>query len=77
MKTSAKSKYLTVEEYLRAEDRASRKHEYFDGLMHAMTGVSDRHNTIALNLGSIFRAHLRGSQCRAFISDVRLHIEAH
>ena len=37
-----------------------------------MTGSSDAHNIIALNLATILRTHLRGSPCRVFIADVKL-----
>jgi Uma2 family endonuclease len=41
-----------------------------------MTGVTKRHNVIAGNLHSILRNHVRGSKCRAYISDVKARVEA-
>jgi Uma2 family endonuclease len=52
------------------------KHEYVDGELVAMAGVEDRHATVALNMAMALRQHLRGTPCRTFIADVKLHVEA-
>jgi len=52
------------------------KHEYLDGELVAMAGVEDRHATVALNMAMALRQHLRGTPCRTFIADVKLHVEA-
>jgi Uma2 family endonuclease len=66
---------LTPEEYLSAEAQSSAKHEYIDGSVYAMAGASDAHVTIALNVATALKNHLRGSNCRTFISDMKLRIE--
>jgi len=38
--------------------------------------VKDAHVTIALNLASGLRNHVRGSGCRVFMADMKLRIEA-
>jgi Uma2 family endonuclease len=68
---------LSESEYLRLEAQSPIRHEYVGGEVFAMTGTTLRHNTIALNLATMLRAHLRKSQCRVFMSDVRVHIENH
>lgn len=68
--------YLSVEDYLRLEAASSIKHEYIDGTAYAMAGASDSHVTIALNLASLIRAHVRGTGCRAYMSDMKSHVEA-
>lgn len=67
---------ITVEEYLAAEVNSPIKHEYLDGCVYAMAGASDAHVTISLNLASILKNHLRGSGCRAYISDMRVNVAA-
>ncbi len=52
---------LTLEEYLQMEDVSQIKHEYIDGQVYAMAGASDSHVTIALNLATLVRSHVRGS----------------
>jgi Uma2 family endonuclease len=66
--------YITVEEYLAAEANSEIKHEYQDGYVYAMAGASDAHVTIAGNLFTIIRNHLRGSGCRAYMSDMRVNL---
>jgi Uma2 family endonuclease len=67
---------LTVEEYLAGEKVSDIRHEYIAGQVFAMAGASEAHNLIAGNVHSRLRAHLRGTQCRAFISDMKVRIEA-
>src|SRR5437868_14877821 len=68
--------YMSVEEYLAFEETASLRHEFVDGQVFAMVGTTLRHNIISANLQSILQTHLRGSSCRAFISDVKVRVEA-
>ena len=63
---------LTEQAYLDMERASPIKHEYVAGRLYAMTGSSDAHNIIALNLAMILRTHLRGSPCRVFIAEVKL-----
>jgi Uma2 family endonuclease len=73
---SKKIGYVSVEEYLVSEERSSTRHEYIDGQLFAMSGVTKWHNIIAGNIHSALRAHVRGSQCRAYVSDVKARVEA-
>ena len=68
--------YLTPEEYLKLEEKSNIKHEYIDGYAYAMAGAIDAHVTIALNLASSLRNHLRGSGCRVYIADMKARIES-
>jgi Uma2 family endonuclease len=76
--------YIQPEEYLALEEKASSKHEYLDGVIYAwqgygpqaMAGGSKEHNQICGNLYMALRTRLRGSPCRAYMTDVRLQVEA-
>jgi Uma2 family endonuclease len=76
--------YIQPEEYLALEEKSAAKHEYLDGAIYAwqgygpqaMAGGSKEHNQICGNLYVALRAVLRGSPCRAYMTDVRLHVEA-
>ncbi|MDD2761509.1 MAG: Uma2 family endonuclease [Methylomonas sp.] len=72
----AKSNHFTPEDYLEMELSSPVKHEYVAGEIFAMTGTSDSHNIISLNLAFILREHLRGTPCRVFMSNLKLKIEA-
>jgi len=66
---------LTVEEYLDAEKSSDIRHEYVAGQVFAMAGASEEHNLIAGNIYAILRPHLRGSSCRAFVSDMKVKVK--
>ncbi len=67
--------YLTPEEYLSAEQHSEIRHEYVAGSIFAMAGASEEHNIIVLNIGSLLRSHLRGTSCRAFITDMKVKLK--
>jgi Uma2 family endonuclease len=66
--------YLTPEEYLVIERRNEYKSEYIDGEMVAMTGASRRHNIINVNIAGEIGRQLRGRQCEAYASDMRVRV---
>lgn len=68
--------YLTPEEYLKFEEESNIKHEYIEGYAYAMAGATDTHVTIAGNLFTLLRNHVRGLDCRAYISDMKVRIES-
>ena len=68
--------YLTAAEYLDWEQAQPERHEYIDGEVFAMAGAEDRHATVALNMAATLRQHLRGTQCKTYVSDVRLQVAA-
>ncbi|BAY22963.1 hypothetical protein NIES2100_27270 [Calothrix sp. NIES-2100] len=68
--------FLTVEEYLKAEESSDIRHEYVDGEIFAMAGASEEHNLIATNIIALLRPHLRGTPCRAFVSDMKVKVKA-
>ncbi len=72
----ASPQYLSPTDYLQLEAQSPVKHEYFDGEVYAMAGASDDHVTIALNLATLLRNHLRGTGCRVYISDMKVRLEA-
>jgi Uma2 family endonuclease len=76
MIASPQQPYLTPDKYLQMEDVRNIKHEYIDGQVYAMPGASDPHVTIALNLATLLRSHVRGSGCRVYIADMKARIES-
>ena len=61
-------------DYLAWEAAQPARHEYVDGEVFAMAGAEDRHVTVSGNLYITLRQHLRGTPCRTYMSDMRLHI---
>ncbi|HCK82693.1 MAG TPA: Uma2 family endonuclease [Candidatus Competibacter sp.] len=65
---------FSFDDYLHWEHRQPTRHEFVRGEIFAMTGASDLHNELSVNLYTLLRQHLRGTPCRA-VADVKVHIE--
>ncbi|WP_199873108.1 Uma2 family endonuclease [Ideonella sp. A 288] len=67
---------LSADAYLAWEATEPVRHEFVRGEVLAMAGAEERHVTTALNVAMALRAHLRGTPCRTFITDMKLRVEA-
>ena len=65
---------LTFEAYMAWEAEQPERHEFFAGEVFAMTGARATHNTIAGNVFALLKQDLRGTPCRVFFADMKLHI---
>lgn len=68
--------YLSLQEYFALEETSEIKHEYYQGIIFAMTGATARHNFILANIISSLRPQLRGKRCSISPSDLRVKVEA-
>lgn len=75
--STAQKLLMTEQEYLAGEQRSEIKHEFIDGQVYAMTGTSDDHNRIAVNILSELRQQLKGQTCEPFMADVMLKAGTH
>ena len=66
--------FISKKDYLEGEKTSPIRHEYLGGEIFAMSGGSEEHNRIALNIASLLRFHLRGSGCKTFIADMKVKI---
>ncbi len=65
---------MSPEAYLAYEQDQPVRHELVDGYLYAMTGATDRHEEIALNLATALRTHLRGGPCRVYKGDLKIRV---
>ncbi|MBA3921194.1 MAG: Uma2 family endonuclease [Nostocaceae cyanobacterium] len=65
---------MSPQEYLKWEEQQPIKYEYVNGEVLAMTGGTLPHNSVALNLASALKNHLRGKGCKVFMADAKLGI---
>lgn len=65
---------MVPEQYLLYESEQQIRHELVDGYLYAMTGASDRHEEIALNLAATLQVHLRGTNCRTYKGDLKIRV---
>jgi Uma2 family endonuclease len=75
MASTARVKY-TPEEYLALERKAEYKSEYINGEIYAMSGASEAHNLITLNLATEIRQQFKGRPCRVYSTDMRVKVSA-
>lgn len=73
---AALMKQMTHEEYLALERASDEKHDFVDGMIVAMAGCSNRHDTITSNIVGMLYAALRGGTCQSYTSDMKVHIPA-
>ncbi|WP_428353035.1 Uma2 family endonuclease [Methyloprofundus sp.] len=67
---------MSADEYLAWEELQEEKHEYYHGEIFAMGGARREHVQVAGNVFAALKQHLRGTPCRAYMSDMKLHIGA-
>ena len=65
---------MTYAEYLDLERRSPEKHEYVQGEVRAMGGVTPSHAQIAANVILGLSAFLKGRPCGVFSSDLRVRV---
>ena len=76
MSSIAARTYLTPEEYITAERKATFKSEYLSGEIVAMSGASNEHNLITVNTLTVLYNQLADRGCRVYASDMRVGISA-
>jgi Uma2 family endonuclease len=69
-----RDRLLTIEEYFALEEKSTVRHEYVDGEIHAMSGVTRQHSRITMNVGARLWAAARGGSCRIHQAEVMLQI---
>jgi Uma2 family endonuclease len=74
MGAARKIKWVSVDDYLAGELRTPVKHEYLGGVIHAMAGAKNNHNTIAGNVFASLHVKLRGKPCRPFNSNTKIRV---
>jgi Uma2 family endonuclease len=65
---------ISVQDYLSGEETSPVKHEFLGGVVHAMSGATNRHNAIAVSIIVALGSRLRGHPCQPFNSDTKVRI---
>ena len=76
MASIAARTYLTPEEYIALERKATLKSEYLSGEIFAMSGASNAHNLITMNTANGLYNQVAERGCRVYASDMRVGISA-
>ena len=67
---------LSVEDYLAREQAGDVRHEYVNGYIYALAGVSQKHSRIAGNVLARLWGLAQGAPCRVHQSDMKLRIQS-
>jgi len=67
---------MTVEEYLVWERQQTERHEFYAGEVFSQAGGTRKHSLIGTNIASTIASMLKGNDCQAHGSDMRVHVEA-
>ena len=74
MSAALKWNLVPVEDFLAGELDSPIKHEYLGGVVYAMAGARNLHNTIAGNIFARLHLRLSGRSCQPFNSDTKIRI---
>lgn len=66
---------MTEDEYLAYDASHEGRHEFINGELVSMAGGSEAHALATVNVGAVLHAALRGSGCRAYSNDLRVHLD--
>ncbi len=72
--TALPKKLYTLEEYIELDKNSEAKYEYFDGEVFDMAGNSPTHVRVSVNVCNLLTQKLRGRQCEAFNSEMRIKV---
>ena len=73
MPPALKTEFISVADYLAAEEKSDLRHEYLGGLVYAMAGETRAHNEIIGNLYLALLRRLKGRPCQVYTSDIRVN----
>jgi len=76
MITPATQPVFDAQTYLAWEEQQQEKYEYLAGEVFAMVGARREHVVVSLNLAAALKQRLRGGLCQAYISDLKLRVDA-
>lgn len=65
---------ITACEYLEWESQQLEKHDFFAGVVFAMTGGTLRHNLATVASVLALKSHLQGTPCKVFSGDVKVAV---
>jgi Uma2 family endonuclease len=66
--------YYTPQEYLFMERQADYKSEYYNGQIYTMSGGTDNHSRVGVNLASALNVAFEDRDCLVYNSDMRLAV---
>lgn len=75
MQAAVKNDFVSVKDYLAAEDGSATRHEYLGGLVYALPDETRNHNQIIGNLLCEIRPALKKSSSRLYVFGIRVNFD--
>ena len=75
MAYAATAEPITTDAFLNWESKQPTRHEFVDGEIFAMVGVTRQHATVAGNLFTALKQHLKGTPCRVYMADMKVKLQ--
>ena len=72
MSIAEQIQFIPVDDYFRLEEHSATRYEYVNGWVRAMTGATNRHNDIAVNILISLGKKLADNVCKPCNSFTRL-----
>jgi Uma2 family endonuclease len=72
MASTALKAPTTLDEFLAWEDEQDERYEFLDGLVRMMTGGTEDHDRLSVNLIALLRNALRGGPCSVHASNLKV-----
>ena len=72
MASTALKAPTTLDEFLAWEDEQPERYEFLDGLVRMMTGGTEDHDRLSVNLIALLRNALRGGPCSVHASNLKV-----
>ncbi|WP_437760431.1 Uma2 family endonuclease [Sorangium sp. So ce1389] len=69
-------KLCSYADYLDQERASPTKHEFLNGEIFAMAGVTPEHARLCVSVSAELRAQLRGRPCAVYSADLRVRVQA-
>ncbi|SJM95441.1 conserved hypothetical protein [Crenothrix polyspora] len=66
---------MTADDFLSWESKQPIRHEFIDGEIFAMVGVTRQHATVVGNLSVVLKQHLKGTPCRVYMADMKVKLQ--
>jgi Uma2 family endonuclease len=66
---------MTADEFLKWETEQAERHEFVEGEIFAMVGVTRQHATVAGNVFALLKQHLKGTPCRVYMADMKVKLQ--
>jgi len=71
---AVKDEYISVEDYLKLEEKSKIRHEYMDGKIFSMAGGTRKHSLAGTNISTELSLQVREKDCEVHAGELRIRM---